>query len=230
VALMKHTKILALGGAALAASLAVAPGAAIASKPAAPATIRIEGKTKTLLATTKAIGETGSITKGGAAKGACPGDTAQGALDVATHHRWSGKWFGSYNEYEIFTILGDTESGTKSFWEIFVNNVAATSGACEIKLHPGEQLLFATVPVKGTDYPSGLTAPATAKVGHAFTAKVVGYNAKGKAAPLAGAVVDGKKTNAHGLVQIVPTKKGTLKLQATRKGYIRSASVQVKVS
>ncbi len=228
---MKHTKILALGGAALAASLVVAPGAATASKPAAPATIRIEGKAKTLLATTKAVGEAGSITKGGAPKGACPGDTAQGALDVATHHRWSGKWSNSYNEYEIFTILGDTESGTKSFWEIFVNNVAATSGACEIKLRPGEQLLFAVVPSTGPFYyPSSLSAPTTANVDHAFTAKVVGYNAKGKAAPLAGAVVDGKKTNAHGLVQIVPNKKGTLKLQATRKGYIRSASAQVKVS
>jgi hypothetical protein len=227
---MKHNKILALGGVALATSLAIAPGAATANKPAAPATIRIEGNAKTLVATTRAVGEPGSITKGGASKGACPGNTAQGALDVATHHRWTGKWFSSYNEYEIFTILGDTESGTKSFWEIFVNNVAASSGACEIKLHPGEQLLFAAVPVKGTDYPSGLSAPSTAKVGHAFTVKVVGYTAKGKAAPLAAAVVDGKKTNTHGLVQIVPTKKGTLKLQATHKGYIRSASAQVQVT
>ena len=157
---MQRTKILALGGAALAASLVVAPGAALRAAGGAERTIRIEGKAKTLLATTKAVGEAGSITKGGAPKGACPGDTAQGALDVATHHRWSGKWSDSYDEYEIITILGDTESGTKSYWEIFVNNVAATSGACEIKLAPRRAVAVRRGAVTGPFYdPSSALSP-----------------------------------------------------------------------
>src|SRR5207302_991013 len=140
-------------------------------------TVRIEGRTRTLLPTTRVRTHGGSVTKGGAPKGACPATSAQGALDVATRHRWSGKWFSSLGAYEIFTILGDHESGTRQFWEIFVNNVSATAGACEVALHRGEQVLFAVAPATGpTVYPLAVSAPRTAMVGHPFTAKVVRFD------------------------------------------------------
>src|SRR5205807_14259 len=148
----------------------------------------------------------------------------QGALDVATRHRWSGKWFSTLGEYEIFTILGDHESGTRQFWEIFVNNVSATTGACEIALHRGEKLLFAVASATGPPvYPLAVSAPSVATVGHPFTAKVVRFDAKGKSHPLAGAEVDGKRTDRRGTVQIDPTTPGTITLRATKRGYIRDA-------
>ena len=45
--------------------------------------------------------------------------------------------------------------------------------------------------------------------------------AKGHAKPLSGAVVNGKRTNHQGIVQIVPTKAGKLTLHASKHGYIR---------
>jgi hypothetical protein len=219
-------KISALSGAAAAIALVLAT-AAVARQ--APVTIRIEGKTRALLSQTVARTHGGSITTGGAPNGACPGSSAQGALDVATHHRWSGKWFGSLGSYELFTILGDHESGTQAFWEILVNNVPASAGACELKLHPGDQLLFAVVPVKGTAYPLGISAPSTAVAGHPFAVKVTWFDAKGHAKPLAGAVVNGKRTNHSGVVRIVASKAGTLVVRAGKNGYIRDET-SVKVS
>ena len=58
-------------------------------------------------------------------------------------------------------------------------------------------------------------------VGHAITVKVRWFDAKGHAKPLSGAVVNGKRTNHHGIVQIVPTKAGKLTLHASKHGYIR---------
>jgi Domain of unknown function (DUF4430) len=224
-----HQRInLALGGALLAAVLALSPAAVAASAPTV--IVRVEGKARTLLAPTATHTHSGSITKGGAAPGACPASSGQGALDVSTHHRWSGKFDTSLGSYFVTTILGDTESGTQFFWEIFVNNVAASVGGCEIKLKPGDQLLFAVVPATGTAFPTALSAPGTATVGHSFTVKVQSFTASGKAKPLAGARVDGKLTSSRGTVRITPTKSGTLVLQATHKGYVRSAPTRVHVS
>jgi hypothetical protein len=212
---------------AVCAAVLVLPTTAFAA--GTTVTVRIEGKARTLLPATQVRTHSGSITRGGAPTGACPSTSAQGALDVATHHHWSGKWFASFQEYEIFNILGDIESGTRSFWEIFVNNVAATAGACEIALHRGEQLLFAVAPATGpVVFPLSVIAPHTATVGHSFTVKVLGYDAKGKAHPLAGAEVGGRRTSGEGTVQIDPTQPGTLTLRATKRGFIRDA-VTVRV-
>jgi Domain of unknown function (DUF4430) len=230
---MFSKKFLALSGAVLASLLALAPAAGASHDPA-PVTIRIEGKTKTLLASTDVKTHPGSITVGGAPKGACPAKSAQGALDVATDHKWSGKWYGKYDEYEIFTILGDHESGTKYFWEIFVNNVAATAGACEIKLKPGDRLLFAAVSVKGIAYPTALIAPSHAVANQPFKVKVVYYNAKGKAKPLAGAVVSVKghsaKTGSNGTITLTGDSAGTYSISESKSGYVRAVPVTVHVT
>lgn len=230
---MFSKKFLALSGAVLASLLVLAPAAGASHDPA-PVTIRIEGKTKTLLASTDVKTHSGSITVGGAPKGACPAKSAQGALDVATDHKWSGKWYGKYDEYEIFTILGDHESGTKYFWEIFVNNVAATAGACEIKLKPGDRLLFAAVSVKGVAYPTALIAPSHAVANQPFKVKVVYYNAKGKAKPLAGAVVSVKghsaKTGSNGTITLTGDSAGTYSISESKSGYVRAAPVTVHVT
>ena len=237
---MKHKKLFAHCGAVgilvlTLASAALAAGAGTAS--AGPAvTVRVEGPSQTLLAPTVVHTHSGSVTRFGAPSGKCPDTSAQGALDIATHHSWSGKWFSSYNEYEIFTILGHTESGTRSFWEFFVNNVAAPSGACDTKLRAGDQLLFAAVPVHGaTEYPLVLSAPRTATVGHVFTVKVVYFVKQHVSHPLAGARVsgDGVKvvtTNSRGEAKLHSLHAGRVILYATHADYIRSGPAFVTVS
>jgi hypothetical protein len=224
-----------LSVAAVITAILVIAGGATAAPYSPVVSIRIEGAKKTLLTARPAkIPSSGSITKNGAPKGACPADSAAGVLNTATKGRWSGSFSTKYHDYLITQILGDTESGTKSYWEILVNNVAAQTGACEIKLRPGDRLVFAAVSLKGTGYPLAITAPAHATAGKAFTVKVVDYNAKGKAVPLAGAVVkDGHgsvKTNAKGIATVTDAKAGTLVLGANKTGYVRAAAVSVKVT
>ena len=225
---MNRKHVLALFGAITA--LAALPAGALAVN----VTVRVEGKTKTLLKPTVVKTPSGSITRFGAPSGACPGSSGQGALDVATHHNWIGTWSTQFGpEYFVSAILGESYATSKTyFWEIFVNNVAATTGGCEIKLHPGDTLLFAAD--TGKQNPIALTAPAHAKIGRPFTAKVVAYNAKGKAKPLAGATVSAgghsAKTGKRGTVSLTPTKAGKLVLRVTDKGYVRAAPVTVVVT
>jgi Domain of unknown function (DUF4430) len=229
---MHHRRFLALTGATLA--FVVAPSAAALAANSTKVAVRVEGNTRTLLAPTIVQTHTGSITQGGAPAGACPAASAAGALDVATHHGWSGTFFSSFNDYEIKTILGDTENGKKSYWGIWVNNAYATTGACEIKLKPGDQLLFAVDSVAHHEHPLGLTAAAKAKAGRSFKVKVVSYSDAGVAKPLAGVQVSGAGvkgvTNRNGILTVSEPHAGTIVLRAHRNGYIRAAPVSVRVS
>lgn len=219
------TAVLALALAAGALTLAPLAGAAPGGT---TVTVRVEGLHRTLLAPTTVSVHGGWITKGGAPHGACPANSAAGALDAATHHRWGGTWEKSLRDYEITTILGERHSfSSKDYWGILVEDRYASAGACAIKLHSGEQLLFAAVPDSPTEYPLGIEAPSSATVGHAFTVTVVSFNAKGKAKPLAGATVSvaGRSgaTASNGTISLTPDTAGTFTLHATDKGYIRAA-------
>jgi hypothetical protein len=230
---MNQKKSIAVATLAACAALAAVGSAAAKSAAVTAVTVRVEGLNKELLATkTVKVPASGWITKGGTPKGKCSAASAAGALDVATKHHWNGTYSSSLAELEVISILGESHSFTsKDYWEIFANNKAAQVGACELKLHKGEQLLFAAVSDTATNaYPIAATAPGHASVGTAFKVKVVYYNAKGKATPLSGASVAGKRTNTRGIATIKPTKAGTLVLRATKTGYIRAASVHVAVS
>lgn len=216
-------------------ALLAMPAVAVAAS-GTKVSVRVEGLHRTLLPATTVHVRAGWITRYGAPSGECPAKSAQGALNVATHHRWHGKWSTEFGpEYEITSILGETHRFTsKDFWEIFVNNVAATSGACELKLHKGERIVFAAVPDSGTAYPLVLRAPTSATVGHTFTVKVVYFTGSGAAKPLAGATVsmDGLsgKTGSNGTIPFTPTQTGTFMLHAQDAGYVRAAPVTLHVS
>jgi Domain of unknown function (DUF4430) len=129
---------------ALVGALVVALGASSAALAAAggPAvSVQIKSSSKTLLKPTTVHGEKGWITKGGTPHGKCPGASAAGALDAATHGHWSGKYYSSVGGIFITSIEGVKPSGS-SFWEVVVNGKPASQGACAIKLHSGERLLF----------------------------------------------------------------------------------------
>jgi hypothetical protein len=227
---MKCTRPIALAAAAIA--LALVPTAALAAG-GTTVNVRIEGQSRTLLADTNVQTHTGSITKGGAPAGTCPATTAAGALDVATHHNWNGS-SGQFG-VSVTSILGEAHPFTsEDYWSIWVDNRFASAGICSLKLHRGEQLLFAAVSQKVTEYPIVLTGPKHATTGHPFKVKASYFNAKGAAKPLAKAQILAGPINAttgrDGTASITTTKSGPLKLRASSTGYIRSATLRVGVS
>jgi hypothetical protein len=232
---MQRRLTFALGGATLA--LALTPAAALAaakSTGGTSVTVRVEGLNKTLLAPTVVKApKSGWITKGGTPKGQCSATTAAGALDVATRHHWGGTYASGLG-IELTKIFGETHLfSSKDYWSVWVGDGYAQHGLCGIKLHSGEQLLFAAVP--GTFKGSLLTlkVPAAANAGHAFRVTAYAVSATGKRTPLAHAHVTGRgvnaTTNGQGVATVEESKAGTLTLQASRTGDIRSAPETVRV-
>jgi len=203
-------------------------------------TVRVEGLYRALLLPTVVRVHKGWITRYGAPRGDCPAKSAQGALNVATHRRWHGVWTSQFTEYEITSILGEKHSfSSRYFWEIFTDDVAASAGACELKLHKGEQVLFAAVPQAGAAYPTAITAPHDVAAGQPFSVKVVWFDGAGKPQPLRGAHVSGggmsATTNQSGVATLTATQPGTLILHARHRwsaitAYVRAAPVTVHVS
>jgi hypothetical protein len=229
---MNYRKSFALAAASIA--VVIAPPTAALAAGISKVTVRIEGKTRNLLGSKVVQTQSGSITKSGAPAGACSATSGAGALNVATHGRWGGSFSTGFHDYLISSILGDTEPGSPFYWGIWIDNRFSQTGACGIKLHSGESLLFAVDSATHHEHPLGLSGPAKVKAGHPFTVKVVAFSDKGVAKPLAGAHVHGfgvnGRTNKKGLMQITGTGAGVLTFQADEKGFIRAASLRVKVS
>ena len=221
---MKLKNPLAGGGAIAALALLPASGALAGT---APVTVRVEGAKTELLATTKVDVHAGSLTRFGAPGGKCPDHSAAGALDAATHHNWKGIWESSFDDYEVTSILGETHtfSSKRDYWEIFVNGVAAQTGACEIALKPGEQLIFAAVPQKGAmEVPLVLSAPRRVRVGVPFAVQVRARS-RGRIVGVEGAEVSGgglsARTDGQGTARLTPTRAGALKLEAAKPHFVR---------
>ncbi len=224
---MHIRSLFALCGASIALSLTLAANAFAAGT---QLSVRIEGKSHTLLPNTVVHTHAGSITKGGAAAGHCPATSAAGALDNATHGRWDGKYYPTGSAAGIFitSIFGVRPPTVNDYWTVFVDNRTAGSGICALKLHRNEQLLFAVT--NGSQLPIVLTAPQHAKIGRPFKVRASYYTGKGVRKPLAGVRLDGAVTNRSGIATITDKRAGKLTLTASRTGYIRSAPTTVRVS
>ena len=131
---------LVIAGTVVLACVVVVP-AAVGAPTGQGVKLSIKTLTRTLLPPTKEHGEKGSITKGGTPRGKCPGNTAMGALDVATHRRWTGKYYSSVGGIFVTSIMGVKPKG-HDFWELVVNGRVSSKGACAVKLAPGERLEF----------------------------------------------------------------------------------------
>jgi hypothetical protein len=136
---MHRKTLVALLGAIVMA--VAASGVAFAASSGPAVTVQVKSLTKTLLKPTTAHGEKGSITKGGTPKGKCPGTSAAGALDAATHGKWTGKYYASVGGIFVTSIDGVKPTGS-DFWGVYVNGKASNSGICAVKLKSGEKLLF----------------------------------------------------------------------------------------
>lgn len=225
---MHHRHTFAFGATLLAlVSVLIAASSALAGGSGPKVTVRIEGTSRTLLVSSAVQPGSGIVKKGGHS---CSADSGAGALNSATKGSWSGSWSSSLSDWEVTRILGETDNydTTHSYWSVFVDNVAASTGICGVKLHSGEQILLAAVGASESPAdPLGLVVPSSATVQKGFTAKVVYYTAKGKPKPLANATVafagHTTTTNADGETgSLVPTSAGSLTLRASKKGYIRT--------
>jgi hypothetical protein len=193
---------------------------------AAGVTVRVEGKSRTLLAQTAPLTGLTKVMRDGHL---CSATTGAAALQRATRGNWSGSWSSSLSDFEVLKIKGETDSysTTKSYWEVFVNDTPASTGICGMKLKGSENILFAAVGnTEKPGDPIGIVSAMPASGGTPGSVKVVAYSAKGKAAPLAGATVtvNGKSagtTNAQGVASIPSTATGKLDVVVSKTGYIR---------
>lgn len=221
---MRHRNILAPAAALLASAvtLSLAPAALAGGSPVR-VSIRVEGKARTLLAATLAAGSRAAVRKDGHS---CPGNTVAGAFNRAVRGDWSATWFSGLG-FDVNRILGETADYTKTkrYFELFVNNKAASVGICSLKLVRGEKVLVASVPDTGTVYPLGLHVASTATAGGNLKVTVLAYDAKGRARPRPGATVlvghRRARTNSAGIATVKVGGAGRYVVRAFAPGYIR---------
>jgi Domain of unknown function (DUF4430) len=118
-------------------------GVALAASSGPSVSVQVKNGTKTLT-NASVHGEKGWITKGGTPKGRCSASSAAGALDAATHGKWTGKYYSSVGGIFVTSIDGVKPTGS-SYWNIYVNGKSSSLGLCSIKLKAGEKLLFKVV-------------------------------------------------------------------------------------
>jgi hypothetical protein len=138
---MNRKTVVALVGAIVMA--VAASGVALAAGSGPAVTVQVKTLTKTLRQSV-VHGEKGWITKGKTPRGKCPGNSAAGALDAATHGKWTGKYYASVSGVFVTSILGVTPK-SPDFWSLYVNGKASSKGVCAVTLHAGEKLLFKVV-------------------------------------------------------------------------------------
>ncbi|HVR05887.1 MAG TPA: hypothetical protein VMS02_07575 [Solirubrobacteraceae bacterium] len=227
----KLTRSLVATAAVCLCSLAAA-APALAGSPAT-VTVRVLGPAPTYEALTPITQVTTTTTPVVKDGGSCPGTTAVGALELATHGDWEGKWDSEFNDYEVLGIDGRSYpfEGPPPYWSFWLNNAESTKGVCEAELESGNQVLFVPeslpegcfeVPKKACTAPSllSLAAPATADVGQSATVTVQSYPyGSTSSTAAAGVTVQGggasATTNAQGQAQLTFPTAGTYTLRAT---------------
>jgi hypothetical protein len=138
---MNRRTLVALLGAIVVAGVGSSAALAAGSGPAV--TVQVKSLTKTLRLSV-VHGEKGWITKGGTPHGKCPGNSGAGALDAATHGKWTGKYYASVGGVFVTSILG-VKAKSPDYWGVYVNGKASSTGVCQIHLRSGEKLLFKIV-------------------------------------------------------------------------------------
>ena len=232
MALLPHTflRTVAVGTTAAASIAAIAAVAAVpAGAASAPdAYVRIEGARATLVGQTLVRTQSGDRVK----SNPCSETSAAGALDDATHGKWSGSYSTKFGDYLVSSIDGETPTGN-NFWTLFVNGRASSTGACETPLHPGDHVLWfdcqADANFNCTNNPLAVTVPAVVQRGHRITAHVTQIDGAGHSTPIAGARVAGATTDTSGVAHLTLHSAGTTTLQARRSGATPSDPVSVCV-
>jgi hypothetical protein len=157
----------------------------------------------------------------------CPGNSAAGALELATGGDWSGTAFSFGQAVDV--IKGESHAfGSGAFWGFDVNGVAASTGVCDPSYVPaeGDEILFypacesADLPTCFSGDPLDLTAPRTVAPGVPFTVRVDEFTGAAKAAS-AGASVAGATTGADGTASLTLGDRGPATVVATKGDRVR---------
>jgi hypothetical protein len=195
----------------------------------ATVTVRVEGLTETLVPPTLVTTTTEPVVKDGVPEHSCPGTSALGALQLATGGNWSGPWEEKYKQYEIYSIDGESHPFFSGFyWDVVVNNAQSQTGACEVEMQAGEELLLYPCSEATTECPNplGVTAPTSANVGEPVAFSVRRYNSTGEGSVIGGASVTGggasATTDAGGKATLTFSAPGEYMVHATAAEAIRT--------
>jgi hypothetical protein len=214
----------------------LASGPAVAAGPA-NVKVRVEGQSQTLVPRAGVSTFAGTFTKDGNPSHSCPGTSAGGALERATAGDWSGPYFNNLG-YSVFTIKGETHDFNGSSWSMWVNYKLAQTGACGTEVQEGDDVLL--LPQTDGPNPPGplqLIVPQTARPGEVSEVRVresgvvrENYVDTVTERPAQGATVAAggrtATTDAAGVARLTfPT--GPTSVQATKSGYVRSATETV---
>jgi hypothetical protein len=217
--------------AGLAAGLALV--AAPAGAQSAPTVqVRVEGQHATLLEDTAVTLGSDPVPGNG-----CPGISAAGALEDATHGNWDRQPF-------THTILGETHNGSPDYWAEWIRRggrYVFGNGLCNDVMQAGDELLmlvdFASPPTfLPTVLPLAIEGlPASAPAASAATVTVVDYrpdfvNNTTVREPVAGATVGGATTDAAGHATIRFAAPGDEVFKATKAGDAPSSAEHVTVT
>jgi hypothetical protein len=220
---------------------------ALAAEAAAAPTVslRVEGADHTLISRTTVTTNTAPVVKDGTDAHSCTGDSAAGALELASGGAWDGPWYDGLG-YSVESVKGEGHSfGSGSFWGVFLNGYVAQTGICGITLQQGDSLVLAPVGETATTNRmlelSGV--PATAVPGEPVTVTVKAlattveppdYLAVQSEDPADGASLTGSAatatTGADGKATLTFTERGPATVRATRAGDVRSATESVCVT
>jgi hypothetical protein len=79
--------------------------------------------------------------------GSCSGQSAAGALQLATKGAWGGTWNATYSDYEVTKIAGlslpfESKSAANWYWSFWVGGKEATAGVCVVKPKNGQKVTF----------------------------------------------------------------------------------------
>jgi hypothetical protein len=137
--------------------------------------------------------------------------------------------------------IGGARGNANRFWSVRVNRRALQVGGDQVRLRPGDRVLWALIPnpVCEPDPPFNcdpgppeleLRAPARARRGDQFAVRVLQWSDTGQRSVAPGVTVNGAAapTDANGVTQVSLAR--TRKLVATRSGAIASAPVGVCVA
>ena len=225
-------RVFAIVAAAAACALASLALAATSASAGAPVTVRVEGPSSTLVPATSVTLSDTAIVKNGVAADSCSGNSAAGALQLATHGNWAGTWSASYHSYFLTAIDGVSYPSTGAeYWAFWVNDAPASDGICEYHPKPGDSILFFPA-CYGKKCPKAtgvlaIKAAAVATVGRSLPVSVTAYNeTSGKPAAAAAVTLSGggasARTTAAGTASLSFAHAGRFTLSASKPGAIRA--------
>lgn len=131
----------------LAGGALIAPAAALAKKGGhVKVTVEVLGKApayKMLIKRTVTLSAKPVVKDGGS----CTGESAAGALQLATKGAWAGTWSKEYSDYEVTKIKGvylpfESKAAANWYWNITVDGKEASAGICALKPKSGQTIVF----------------------------------------------------------------------------------------